>query len=181
MSQLGEVAIELLARANDQFGSRGRRGGAHVGDEIGDSEISFMADAGDNRNRAGRHGPSDAFLVEGPEVFQRAAAARQDEHVGQLLAVEIFDGVDDFGGRAFALHAHGVQDQMKIGEAPAQDANDVAYGSSGRRSDEADAARQHGQRHFARGIEQAFFLEAALQLLEGQLQGARPTGSRCST
>ena len=40
------------------------------------------------------------------------------------------------------------------------------------RGDDADAARQHGQRPLARGVEQALLLELLLQLLEGLLQRA---------
>ena len=103
----------------------------------------------------------DDFLVEGPEIFERAAAAREDQHVGEFRAIEISQGRDDFGGRAFALHFHGIELHVHIGEAALQNAQNVANGRAGGRGDDADAARQHGQRLFARLVEEAFVLRAS--------------------
>ena len=40
-----------------------------------------MADAGDERRFAIEHGPRHPFLVERPQVFERTAAARQDQDI----------------------------------------------------------------------------------------------------
>ncbi len=61
---------------------------------------------------------------------------------------------------------------VQIGKAAAQDAHNVAHGGAAGRGDQADALGQHGQRLFARGIEEAFGVQALFQLLEGQLQRA---------
>jgi hypothetical protein len=118
-------------------------------------------------NRAG-HG----FLVEGPQVFDRAAAAREQNHVHGLPAVEIFERRGDLLRRALALHTHGINDQVQIGEAPPQDADDIAHRRASGRSHDADAAGQQRQRHLAPGIKKPFGVEALLELLESQLQRA---------
>ena len=79
------VAAQLLQpvgliRAH-QFGCSGGRGGALIGDKIGNGEIDLMADAADDRQLAGRNRARHDFLVERPQIFQRAAAATDDQHV----------------------------------------------------------------------------------------------------
>ncbi len=97
VAQLGQGGASNSWRVRTtSLGGGGRRGGAHVGGEIGDGEIGLVADAGDDGNGAGGNGARDGFFVESPEVFERAAAAREDENVGKLLAVEIFDGLRRF-------------------------------------------------------------------------------------
>src|SRR5882672_3854816 len=49
-AQVSDVLVELGARLDDQLGGGGRRGGANVGNEIGDGEIGFVAYAGDHGN-----------------------------------------------------------------------------------------------------------------------------------
>ena len=124
------------------------------------------------RNGASGDRAHDVFLVEGPEVFERAATARQDQDIDELLAVEILDRRFDFAGRAFALHADGIDDEMEIGEAAAQDAHNVAHGRAARRGDQADALGQHGKGLLALDAEQAFGVQALFQLLEGELERA---------
>src|SRR5690242_6657011 len=49
-AQIGDVLIEFAARLHDKLSGGGRRGGAHVSGEISDSEIRFVADAGNDGN-----------------------------------------------------------------------------------------------------------------------------------
>ena len=60
--------------------------------------------------------------------------------------------------------------------AAADDVEKVANDGAGGRSDDADGARKRGQRLLALGVEEAFGLEAFLQLLEGELQRAGADG-----
>ena len=62
--------------ADDELGGRGGRGRAQIGDKIGDGEIGFVADGGDNGHFRCANGAGDCFFVEGPQIFERAAAAR---------------------------------------------------------------------------------------------------------
>ena len=73
---------------------RRRRRRAQVGHEVRDREIGFVADAGNDRHRrcgdrAGQH-----FFVERPQIFERAAAARDDHDV------DAFDARRSCGSRA---------------------------------------------------------------------------------
>lgn len=46
----------------------------HIRGEIAQGEIDLMPDRRDHRNRANRHRPDQHLLVEGPQVFETAAA-----------------------------------------------------------------------------------------------------------
>ena len=68
---------------------RAGRGGAQVRHEIADGEINFVADRRNHRQGGMENGAGHGFLVEGPKVFQAAAAAREEDQVqrrGGLLA-----------------------------------------------------------------------------------------------
>ena len=85
---LGNVALEFLARLDHDFGCGGRRGRAQIRDKIGDGEIGFVADACDHRNFRSENRAGDNFFVERPQIFQRAAAAREDQHVHNLARLK---------------------------------------------------------------------------------------------
>ena len=56
-----------------------------------------MAHGADDGRDAGRHGARHAFLVEAPEVFQRTAAAGQDQRI-EALRISALQGPDDLCG-----------------------------------------------------------------------------------
>ena len=105
--------------------------------------------------RARRDGAHRHLLVEGPEILDRAAAARDDQKVGARHRPPGGDGVEaahrrrDFLGRAVPLHAHR-PDQHVARKAVAQPMQDVADHRAGRRGDDADDARQIRDRLLAR-------------------------------
>ena len=72
---------QLVLGADDQFGRGGRRRRAQVGDKIADREVGLVADGGDDGNLGGGDGARQAFIVEGEEIFERAAAARHDDDI----------------------------------------------------------------------------------------------------
>src|SRR5262249_30190376 len=88
--------------------------------------------------------------------------------------VEQTQGARDLYRRALTLHADGHQQDTHIRKAPPQDANDVANGSTLRRSDEPDPAGQARQFLFVLGVEKPFAFQPALQLFKGELQRAAP-------
>ena len=122
--------------------------------------------------RRGRDRARDDLLVEGPQVLEAAAAAREQDHVEAAQAVERADALRDLGRGALALDERGVDEHLEVGVARAQHAQDVAQHGAGGRGHDADPARQHRQRALARGVEEALLLELLLQLLEGLLQRA---------
>src|SRR5690606_37634856 len=147
-------------------------GGAPIGDEVGNGDIHFMADRADHGNAAGVDGAGDGFLVEGPEVFQRAAAPADDQYVAITQPVGALDGTDDVA-RGFApLHLNREEGDGNGGKAAFQDRENVMDGGTGGRRGDADMAWQGRNRTFAGFIEQAFGGQTALQCFERLAQGA---------
>ena len=73
---------EQVVLAGHQQFRRGRwRRRAQVGGEVGEAEIGFMADRGDDRHRRGGDRAHQMLVVERPQVLERAAAAGQQQHV----------------------------------------------------------------------------------------------------
>src|SRR5260370_23018772 len=133
--------MEFAASLHDELGGGGGRGSAHVGDEIGDGEIGFVADTGDYGYFRSEDGGGDFFFIESPEIFERATAAGEDQNVDHAPAIEELHGTHDFRGCALALHAHGIDGEMHMPKAPAQDAHHVADGGAAWVRDQPDAAR----------------------------------------
>ena len=77
----GDAVQQILARGHHQLGRGRGRGRAQIGDEIGDGDVGLVAHRRNHRHGAGRNGPRHGFFVEGPQVFERAAAAPHDDHV----------------------------------------------------------------------------------------------------
>ena len=98
---------DVVQRGGDQLGGGGGRGGAQVGDEVGDGEVGLVADGGDDGKLGGGDGFGEEFGVEGRQVFERAAAAGDDDEVGVAGAIEICDAGGDFGGSGFSLNERG--------------------------------------------------------------------------
>ena len=168
---------ELVARRAHQFrgGGRGRR--AHVGGEVGDREVGFVADAHHDRDRRGANRPRHPLVVERPQVFDAAAAAAQDEHVALGAASRSRERGDDFGRCPFALHRRRVDDHRDRRVAAPQRRQHVAQRRRSARGDHADRARVGGQRPFRRRIEQALALELVAQTeesLEERAEARRP-------
>src|SRR5262249_4148669 len=111
-------------------------------------------------------------VVEGPQVFQRAAAAADNDDVHAAQRVELADTLRDLAGGALALHARGRQHDVDLAEASADHAEHVADGGAARRRDDSDLAREARRRPLARGIEYPPRAQTLLELLEGELQGA---------
>src|SRR6185312_10873476 len=65
LRELLQMLFNLMLRLSDQFCGGGGRGSAEVGDEIGDGEVGFVADGGnDGQIRCG-DGAGERFGVEG--------------------------------------------------------------------------------------------------------------------
>ena len=60
----------------------------------------------------------DLLVVEGPQVFQRSAAAGEDQHVAELLAIGAADGRGKLRRRLRALHRHAEQRHLDQRPAP---------------------------------------------------------------
>src|SRR5262249_6030550 len=110
------------------------------------------------------------LFVERPEVFERSAAAREDDDLYARHSRQLTQSLRDLGGGAVALHAGRADDDVHVRVASAQDLDDIAHGGAVERRDDADFPRQERQRTLALGSEQAFGFELVLQLLERHLE-----------
>lgn len=117
--ELPEFGLEFVLGADDQLGGGAGGRGAEVGNEVGNGEINFVADGGDCRDAGPGEGAGDDFFVEGPEVFEGAAPAGDDDDVDEVEGVELVDGGGNLGGGTVALDANGVDDD--VAEMPAGD------------------------------------------------------------
>ena len=62
LSQVGNVFVEFAACIDDKFGCGRRSGRTDIGNEIGDREIGFVADAGNYWNCGLRNRTRDGFF-----------------------------------------------------------------------------------------------------------------------
>ena len=157
--------------------ARGRRG-APVGDEVGDGEVGLVAYAADDGDGRSGDGPRHPFVVEGPQLFQRAAAAGDDDHVQRLSlrrpAVQRRDRGDDLRWGVGPLHQRGRQQDVGQGVADAQRAQDVSQRRRPGRGDHANAPRQRWQRPLALLVEESLLGQFLLERLELQIQPPQP-------
>ena len=101
--------------------SRGRRGsGALVGNKVGNGEIDLMPDTRHQRDRATINRAREHFLVESPEVFQRAAPTRQDEHVALRAFSREVNHAGDLLTRSLTLDRYRIDDYRYGGKANAR-------------------------------------------------------------
>ena len=91
-----------------------------------------MANCRDDRNRGGSDGPNHLLLVEGPQILDRTAAARDDEEVRRVgKPIEPIDRGGDLGRRTLALDRDGPEPDM-AGEAIFKAMKDIADDGAGR-------------------------------------------------
>ncbi|RMV18262.1 hypothetical protein ALP16_05415 [Pseudomonas savastanoi] len=169
--QVVDASMQVTGVRGEQFGSGRRRRRSHVGHEITDGNIGFMANGTDNRRHAGVDGAGDGFFVETPQVFQRAAATGKNQRI-EASAVGQFQRADNLVDRLTALNGGGDQCQLDPRCAAAEHTNDVADYRAGRRADDADTLRMQWQGNLALGAEQAFVAELGFQRVERQAQSA---------
>ena len=161
-----EQPREIGGIGHEQFRCGRRRRRAQIRDEIGDREVDLMADRRDDRDRARMDRARHRLVVERPEVLERAAAARQQQHVVARGARCFGDDTRDDRWRLAALHRDREQFDVRERKTPRDHAEHVADRGATGRSHDANTAREARQRSLARRIEQAFRREPRLQKLE---------------
>ena len=167
-----DPAAEFILGRDDELGSRRRSRRAEVGDEVGNGDVGLVADAGDDRHGNARDGACDHLLVERPEIFDRSAAAREDDDVDASDTANLPQRARHVRRRVRALHPRRAYDQMDVRVASTEHVDDVADGRAVERGDDADLARQRRQRPLARRVEEPLVLQPFLQLIERELQRA---------
>ena len=157
-----------------QLRRRGRRGRAQVGRQVGQRDVAFMADAADHRDRRLDDGAHQRLVVEGPQVFERAAAAHQQQGVDLAPRRGQAQRRHQRGRRIGALHRAGVDDHPHLRRTPRQRRQHIVQRRRGRGGDDAQRRRPGGDRALARGVEQPGRLEPRLEAQELLVQRAGP-------
>jgi hypothetical protein len=176
LSSAARLRSSCARSARESRGRRRRRGRAHVGDEVGDGEVDLVADRAHRRHRAGRERARHHLFVERPQVLEAAAASRHHHHLHPSLLASAGDAAGDFPRRALALHARRHDEHGQVGKAPVQDAQEIVHCRAAGAGHEGDAPRKVRQLALASRVEESLGGELLLELLEGDLQRARPDG-----
>src|SRR5204863_1424585 len=168
-----DPAAEFVLRGDDNLGRRRRRRRPQIRDEVGNRDVGLVSDCGNDWNGRLRDGARHGLFVERPQIFNRPAAAADDDDVDARHASDRPQAAGNFVRRAFTLDARRPDDQMRVRISPAEHFDDVADGGALERGHDADFAGQGGERPFAGLVEQPFVLKPLLQLIEGKLQRAQ--------
>ena len=73
--------LDAVLGGGDEFGGSRGGGGAQVGDKVRDGEIGLVADCGDGGEFRCGDSAGEGFVVESGEVFDGAAAPRDEDEV----------------------------------------------------------------------------------------------------
>ena len=147
--------------------------GAAVGGQVGEGHVDLVADRRDDRDARGGDGPRHDLLVEGPEVFEAAAAAGDDDDVGAGDPVGQRQGRDDLAVGALALDPGRRDEDLGASPAAADDLEEVADGGAGRAGHDHDPAGEPGQRPLSARVEQPLGGQPREPLAERQLERPR--------
>src|SRR5688500_4091619 len=94
MDRLQQFVLILRCK----LGSSGWRWGPEIGNEVSDRHVDLMANGANDRNGRCEDGPCHSFFVEAPEIFERSAAAADDQDVrtnARGQPIEIADALGD--------------------------------------------------------------------------------------
>ena len=163
MHPLRRFGNKLATRKNslcDDFRRRARRGSPNVRDKIANGEIDLMPHRRDDRQTRFKDSARDDFLIEGPEIFQAAAAARDEDQVQirprssrrpeALLGTPALDSIEliqqpnargNFRSRPVALDTARRHHDLQARIAALHDVQHVANRGARGRSHEPDALR----------------------------------------
>src|SRR5580704_1086994 len=120
------MLVEFAPSLHDQLGG-GRGGGrADIGYEIRDREIRLMANSGNYRDRTCDNRASYSLFVEGPQVFDRAAAANEQNHIRSLLPAEVAECFDNLPRSVNSLDLHWIKREMHVRKTTHEDADHIA-------------------------------------------------------
>jgi hypothetical protein len=109
LTQALQLLEAFLALATDQPGCCRRGRCARGRHEVADGEVGLVADAADHRQPAGSDRPSQPLVVERVEVFDRSAAANQQDQVAFAAAVGRSSARTSSGAAAIEVAARLVQ------------------------------------------------------------------------
>lgn len=165
-----DLAAQLIGAFDDEFGGRGRCRRTQISDKVRNGVIDLMAYGGNDRDLGRGNSARHPFFVKGPEILNRATPAPDDEHIeGGTKRIQGGNGLGDFFCGPLALHTHRIQVKMNVGKTPVHHMDDIADGRAGRRRDNPEAPRHHGNGPFARFVKEPLTEQTIFELFEGQL------------
>ena len=88
IAKQGDAPLFLADVGHDVLGRIGGRRGAHVGDEVEQRRVGFVADRADDRSAALGGGPNHRLIGEGQQVFDAATAAGDHDDIDLGIGVE---------------------------------------------------------------------------------------------
>ena len=106
------------------------------------------------------------FVVEAPQILDRAAAARDDDRVEVITLIQSLQRGDDLGRSIIALHGRRREHHPQQRPAAANDVEHVLQGRAGGRGDNADGVHDRRERAFPIGFKEALGLQLRLEPLE---------------
>ncbi len=116
----GQTIAHRLHVRHNQFRRRRWRRRSQVGREIGNREIRLVTDRRYNRHRAGRNRPRQRLIVEAPQIFERAAAPGQHNHVGPSMITKPLEASHQLLRAARPLHQRRIDTNVQTRTAPRQ-------------------------------------------------------------
>lgn len=175
----GELVRLLLQRVpvrRKSHRSLRRGGSALVGDQFGDRGVGLVPDGGDDRERASVDRLRHDALVERPQIFDRTAAAREEDGVElKSLAelVQVGDRVGDVRRGSIPLHAHIDEKEGDEWRATLEGVQHIVQRGASLRGDDRDSTREARQRLLRSRVKPAQRAQVVAQLAEFQFERAR--------
>ncbi len=153
---INQALVQLMPALSHKLSRRSGRCRPDVGNKIGNREVNFVADAADDRYGRGRDGTGNDFLVERPQVLNRASAPADNHYVYLGFRPKQTNCSGNLLGRAFSLDCDRTEQHLQTSPIPAQSRQDVVNHGPGRRGDNPQYAGQTRQRPLPFRCEQAF-------------------------
>ena len=172
--QLGDQGQLLGHVGHDPLGGVGRGGGAQVRDVVEQRGVLLVPDGRHHRRPAGRHRAEQVLVGEREQVFERAAAPGDHDHVDLGVRVQLPQRLDDLARRVRALDGGLLDTEPDGGPAPLRVLHHVPLRRGLPAADQPDDTGQEGQRALPFGGEQAFGRELLAQPLQPGEQLADP-------
>src|SRR5690606_7402433 len=94
----------------EELGCGRRRRGTYVGHEVGNGEVHFVSNCAPHGNFRSRDRTRQGLVVEAPQILERSATTRQQDHVH--IGKTAFSAIDElhrcfqFRGRSLPLHLY---------------------------------------------------------------------------
>ena len=117
--------------AAHHFRCCGRRWRTQIRHKIRDGDVRFMPDGTHHRDNAGKDRPRHTFVVKAPQVFQRAAATSDDQHIALLTRIRQFNGADNLARCIVTLYRGWVDDHGQGRVTTLKHVQDIVQGRTG--------------------------------------------------